>query len=84
MTLVLAWRTPAPPLAIAWRGSGLSVAAMMQEGRIDDIAAVIGPPGPQQLYVQDAQPDMVAGQPWTWWKTIGGEISELIIFDGVI
>lgn len=40
--------------------------------------------GAVQVYVQDAQPAMVENQPWIWWKTIGGAISDYYVFDGVI
>lgn len=36
------------------------------------------------VFVQDTQPPMIAGQPWIWWKTINGDISDYFIFDGVI
>ena len=40
--------------------------------------------GIPQVYVQDTQPAMVASQPWVWWKTIAGALSNYYVFDGVI
>ena len=40
--------------------------------------------GATQVFVQDTQPVMVSGQPWIWWQTVGGEVSDYYVFDGVV
>ena len=40
--------------------------------------------GATQVFVQDTQPAMVSGQPWVWWQTVGGEVSDYYVFDGVV
>lgn len=39
--------------------------------------------GATQVFVQGTQPVMIAGNPWIWWQTVGGEVSDYYVFDGV-
>ena len=40
--------------------------------------------GATQVFVQDTQPAMASGEPWIWWQTVGGEVSDYYVFDGVV
>jgi hypothetical protein len=41
--------------------------------------------GFQQIFVQETQPTLVAGQPFTWYQTgVDGTVQDIYLFDGVI
>lgn len=69
------------------KNTTMTVSSVPQVQRVTSIN--VGLPGTagmgiQQVYVQDTQPTMVANQPWVWWKTIGGALSNFYVYDGVI
>jgi len=52
--------------------------------RVETLEATPSSVAPVVLYIQPTQPAMEPGEPWQWWKTVDGDLSQFFVFDGVV
>jgi hypothetical protein len=70
MSLILAWRVPAPTISTLWRGPA-GMAQAVERNPQAPVAAIIGPPGPSGAGAQPLRIDASLAATWVLSNPLG-------------